>query len=68
MKEFKQSHRRDDDIAIVNAAIPVHLQKHSENSLLADASIFYGGLPPYSLPATKLRKELEPRSIAKCQV
>ncbi|KAG4384759.1 hypothetical protein GLYMA_13G340300v4 [Glycine max] len=58
VKEFKQSHRRDDDIAIVNAGIRVHLQEHSENCVVADASIFYGGVAPYSLAATKTKEFL----------
>lgn len=45
VKEFKQSHRRDDDIAIVNAGIRVHLQEHSDNWVVVDASIclWWGG-------------------------
>ncbi|KAK7317125.1 hypothetical protein RJT34_01097 [Clitoria ternatea] len=58
VKEFKQSHRRDDDIAIVNAGIRVHLQEHRENWVVSDASIFYGGVAPYSLPATKTKEFL----------
>lgn len=58
VKEFKQSHRRDDDIAIVNAGIRVHLQEHNENWVVADASIFYGGVAPYSLPAIKTKEFL----------
>ncbi|KAL2332174.1 hypothetical protein Fmac_019755 [Flemingia macrophylla] len=58
VKEFKQSHRRDDDIAIVNAGIRVYLQEHSENWVVADASIFYGGVAPYSLGATKTKEFL----------
>lgn len=58
VKEFKQSHRRDDDIAIVNAGIRVHLQEHSDNWVVADASIVYGGVAPYSLSATKTKEFL----------
>ncbi|XP_014497715.1 xanthine dehydrogenase 1 isoform X1 [Vigna radiata var. radiata] len=58
VKEFKQSHRRDDDIAIVNAGFRVHLQEHGENWLVVDASIFYGGVAPYSLAATKTKEFL----------
>nr|KYP58492.1 Xanthine dehydrogenase [Cajanus cajan] len=58
VKEFKQSHRRDDDIAIVNAGIRVHLQEHSEKWVVADASIFYGGVAPYSLAAAKTKEFL----------
>lgn len=58
VREFKQSHRRDDDIAIVNAGIRVHLQELSQNWVVADASIFYGGVAPYSLSATKTKEFL----------
>ncbi|KAK7261545.1 hypothetical protein RIF29_27859 [Crotalaria pallida] len=58
VKEFKQSHRRDDDIAIVNAGMRVHLQEHSEKWVVADASIVYGGVAPFSLSATKTNEFL----------
>lgn len=58
VKEFKQSHRRDDDIAIVNAGMRVHLQEHSENWVVVDASIVYGGVAPLSLSATKTKEFL----------
>ncbi|KAK7402210.1 hypothetical protein VNO78_14292 [Psophocarpus tetragonolobus] len=58
VKEFKQSHRRDDDIAIVNAGIRVHLQENSEKWVVDDASIFYGGVAPYSLAAAKTKEFL----------
>lgn len=58
VKEFKQSHRRDDDIAIVNAGIRVHLQEHSDNWVVADASIVYGGVAPCSLSAIKTKEFL----------
>lgn len=58
VKEFKQSHRRDDDIAIVNAGFRVHLQERGKNWLVADASMFYGGVAPYSLAATKTKEFL----------
>ncbi|XP_054797182.1 xanthine dehydrogenase 1-like isoform X2 [Prosopis cineraria] len=58
VKEFKQSHRRDDDIAIVNAGMRVHLQEHDANWVVVDASIVYGGVAPISLCATKTKKFL----------
>ena len=58
VKEFKQSHRRDDDIAIVNAGLRVHLQEHSENWVVADASIAYGGVARCSLSARKTKEFL----------
>ncbi|KAE9585980.1 putative xanthine dehydrogenase [Lupinus albus] len=58
VKEFKQSHRRDDDIAIVNAGMRVHVQEHSEKWVVVDASIVYGGVAPFSLSATKTKEFL----------
>ncbi|XP_016182608.1 xanthine dehydrogenase 1 [Arachis ipaensis] len=55
VKEFKQSHRRDDDIAIVNAGLRIHLQETSEIWVVADASIAYGGVAPCSLSAKKTK-------------
>ncbi|RZC77500.1 hypothetical protein C5167_001722 [Papaver somniferum] len=54
VKEFKQAHRREDDIALVNAGMRVFLEKTSEGSwAVADASIVYGGVAPVSLSASK---------------
>ncbi|KAI9110887.1 hypothetical protein K1719_018007 [Acacia pycnantha] len=58
VKEFKQSHRRDDDIAIVNAGMRVHLQEHNENCVVVDASIVFGGVAPLSLFAAKTSEYL----------
>ncbi|XP_043691113.1 xanthine dehydrogenase 1-like isoform X2 [Telopea speciosissima] len=55
VKEFKQSHRRDDDIAIVNAGMRVLLEKNNEQWLVANASIIYGGVAPVSLSASKTK-------------
>ncbi|CAN1200132.1 Xanthine dehydrogenase 1 [Linum perenne] len=53
VKEFKQAHRRDDDIAIVNAGIRVSLEKKDDEWTVLDASIAYGGVAPLSLSALK---------------
>ncbi|CAN0876375.1 Xanthine dehydrogenase 1 [Linum grandiflorum] len=53
VKEFKQAHRRDDDIAIVNAGMRVSLEKKGEEWVVLDASIAYGGVAPLSLSAAK---------------
>ncbi|KAJ4979755.1 hypothetical protein NE237_010535 [Protea cynaroides] len=58
VKEFKQSHRRDDDIAIVNAAMRVLLEKNRGKWVVADASIVYGGVAPVSLSASKTKDSL----------
>ncbi|KAB2092949.1 hypothetical protein ES319_A02G065100v1 [Gossypium barbadense] len=59
VKEFNQAHRRDDDIAIVNAGMCVCLQEKSEEWVISDASVAYGGVAPLSLCAikTRLRKQ-----------
>ena len=47
---FKQAHRRDDDIAIVNAAMRFKLappaSAAAEVWTIADASVAYGGVGP----------------------
>ncbi|RDY01496.1 Xanthine dehydrogenase 1 [Mucuna pruriens] len=40
------------------SGIRVHLQEHSENLVVADASIFYGGVAAYSLAAKKTKEFL----------
>lgn len=55
VKEFKQAHRRDDDIAIVNAGMRVYLQEKEEKWMVSDASIAYGGVAPLSLSASKTK-------------
>ncbi|XP_070675277.1 xanthine dehydrogenase 1-like isoform X1 [Malus domestica] len=54
VKEYKQAHRRDDDIAIVNAGIRVHLEDRG-GWVVSDASIVYGGVAPVSLAATRTK-------------
>lgn len=58
VKEFKQAHRRDDDIAIVNAGMRVYLAEKCENWVVSDASIDYGGVAPLSLSAVKTKEFL----------
>ncbi|XP_038878581.1 xanthine dehydrogenase 1-like [Benincasa hispida] len=58
VKEFKQAHRRDDDIAIVNAGIRVFLEEEGKNWVVSDASIVYGGVAPLSLSAIRTKKYL----------
>ncbi|XP_059665245.1 xanthine dehydrogenase 1-like isoform X2 [Cornus florida] len=55
VKEFKQAHRRDDDIAIVNAGMRVCLEEKNENWVVSGASIVYGGVAPLSLSALKTK-------------
>lgn len=56
VKEFKQAHRRDDDIAIVNAGMRVHLVEKDEKLVVSDASIVYGGVAPLSISASNTKE------------
>ncbi|XP_021638354.2 xanthine dehydrogenase 1 isoform X2 [Hevea brasiliensis] len=58
VKEFKLAHRRDDDIAIVNAGMCVFLEEKGEQWVVSDASIVYGGVAPLSLSAIKSKEFL----------
>lgn len=58
VKEFKQAHRRDDDIAIVNAGMRVCLEEKGEEWVVSDASFAYGGVAPLSLCANKTKEFL----------
>ncbi|XP_020540685.1 xanthine dehydrogenase 1 isoform X2 [Jatropha curcas] len=58
VKEFKQAHRRDDDIAIVNAGMRVFLEEKGKELVVSDASIVYGGVAPLSLSAIKAKEFL----------
>ncbi|CAI9106449.1 OLC1v1005608C2 [Oldenlandia corymbosa var. corymbosa] len=55
VKEFKQAHRRDDDIAIVNAGMRVSLEERDKLWVVLDASIVFGGVAPVSLSACKTK-------------
>ncbi|EOA15923.1 hypothetical protein CARUB_v10004017mg [Capsella rubella] len=58
VKEFKQAHRRDDDIAIVNGGMRVFLEQKGQQLFVSDASIAYGGVAPLSLCARKTEEFL----------
>lgn len=58
VKEFKQAHRRDDDIAIVNAGMRVYLEEKDHIWVVSDASIAFGGVAPLSLSASKTKAYL----------
>lgn len=55
VKEFKQAHRKDDDIALVNAGMRVHLEKKDKEWLVSDASIVYGGVAAVSFSASNTK-------------
>ncbi|WPH04180.1 xanthine dehydrogenase [Acrodontium crateriforme] len=48
MRAYKQSKRKDDDIAIVNAALRVRLD---DSNIVEDCSLVYGGMAPTTIGA-----------------
>ncbi|XP_051208920.1 xanthine dehydrogenase [Lolium perenne] len=58
VKEFKQAHRREDDIALVNAGMRVHITEAEGNCVVSDVSIVYGGVAAVPLTAAKTEKFL----------
>lgn len=53
VKEFKQSPRREDDIAIVNAGMQVRLEPSGDDWLVAEASLAFGGVAAKAVMAPK---------------
>ena len=53
---YKQSPRRDDDIAIVNAGMRVRFEDNS--TVIKDISLAFGGMAPTTVVARKTMKEL----------
>lgn len=58
VKEFKQAHRREDDIALVNGGMRVFLEQDGKNCKISDISIVYGGVAPVSLIASRTESSL----------
>ncbi|EME48616.1 hypothetical protein DOTSEDRAFT_39924 [Dothistroma septosporum NZE10] len=56
MQAYKQSKRKDDDIAIVNAALRVHLE---DDNVVRNCSLVYGGMAPTTVGAKKAMAFLE---------
>ncbi|KAF2199175.1 xanthine dehydrogenase/oxidase [Delitschia confertaspora ATCC 74209] len=56
IRAFKQAKRKDDDIAIVNAALRVKL---NDEYIVEDSSLVYGGMAPTTIPAKKAQAYLE---------
>ncbi|PGG99147.1 xanthine dehydrogenase [Blastomyces parvus] len=48
LRAYKQAKRKDDDIAIVNAALRVSL---SDSNIVTSANLVYGGMAPTTVPA-----------------
>lgn len=64
VKEFKQAHRRDDDIAIVNAGMRFALQQEADGRwVVGDACIAYGGVAPLTVMAPATRAALLGRPL-----
>lgn len=53
VKEFKQAHRREDDIALVNAGMRVYLREAEGHQIISDVSIVYGGVAAVPFRASK---------------
>ncbi|KAH7665527.1 xanthine dehydrogenase/oxidase protein [Dioscorea alata] len=58
VKEFKQAHRREDDIALVNAGMRVFLKQEGVKWTVAEVSIVYGGVAPVSFAALNTERSL----------
>lgn len=56
MRAYKQAKRKDDDIAIVNAALRVSLD---EEHVVESVDLVYGGMAPITIPARKAEEYLE---------
>ncbi|PSC76668.1 Xanthine dehydrogenase [Micractinium conductrix] len=64
VKEFKQAHRRDDDIAIVNAGMRFRMAQAEDGGWqIAEASIAYGGVAPLTVMAPQTTAALQGRAI-----
>ncbi|KAK2796441.1 hypothetical protein FQN50_009552 [Emmonsiellopsis sp. PD_5] len=59
LRAYKQSKRKDDDIAIVNAALRVSL---SETKTVTSANLVYGGMAPTTVPARQAQAFLVGKS------
>lgn len=55
-RAYKQAKRKDDDIAIVNAALRVKL---SDSHVVEDVSLVFGGMAPTTVPAAKATEYLK---------
>ncbi|KAF1997919.1 xanthine dehydrogenase [Amniculicola lignicola CBS 123094] len=56
MRAYKQAKRKDDDIAIVNAALRLSL---NENHIVESADLVYGGMAPITIAAKKAMEFLQ---------
>jgi xanthine dehydrogenase/oxidase len=64
IRAYKQSKRKDDDIAIVNAALRVKLD---DEDVVKDVSLVYGGMAPTTIVAKKATEFLQGRKFTDLQ-
>jgi xanthine dehydrogenase iron-sulfur cluster and FAD-binding subunit A len=50
-----QAHRRDDDIAIVNAGVRLRMEEREGGWVVAEVAVAYGGVAPLTIMAPKAR-------------
>ena len=55
---YKQSLRRDDDIAIVNAGMKVVVNEEDRKWLVKEMSLVYGGMAPLTKVASNTQSKL----------
>ena len=60
MQAFKQAKRKDDDIAIVNAALRIALD---DAHTVENVSLVYGGMAPITIPAKKAMEYLQDKKF-----
>jgi xanthine dehydrogenase/oxidase len=60
MRAYKQAKRKDDDIAIVNAALRVRL---SDDNVVQDCSLVYGGMAPITIAAKQAMEFLKGKTF-----
>jgi xanthine dehydrogenase/oxidase len=65
IRAYKQAKRKDDDIAIVNAAIKMRL---SDTKVIEDISLAYGGMGPTTVQAKKTIEYLQGKQFGDPQV
>jgi xanthine dehydrogenase/oxidase len=64
MVAFKQAKRKDDDIAIVNAALRIELD---DDNIVEDCNLVYGGMAPMTVAAKKAEAFLKGKQFADLQ-
>ncbi|MCO5599282.1 hypothetical protein L7F22_053383 [Adiantum nelumboides] len=65
VKEFKQAHRRDDDIALVNAGMRVLFTERDGTLVVKESSLVFGGVGPVPLCAKKTEVFLQDKEWKK---